>query len=295
MNQEIKKLIELLSQSESDFSKGMPKIEQEILKDIEKLLRSLEYSGDNIKVNAKNLRQIKAFENKINQIVLNEEYVKSVQTFVDKFNEVEALNEEYYKSIKGDFKTSSTLTLIKEQTQQTTAQMLTEQGIRANVSERISNVISSSIREGSNGRGLIKELKELIEGDANNGILKKYTGQIVTDSINQYSANYTQIASEGLGLEWYQYVGSLVGDSRPFCEAMVNNEFIHVSQFQEAINGNINGTRVPIYPKTGLPNGMISGTNTSNLVTRRGGYRCNHLMIAVMEDVVPESKKAAIS
>jgi hypothetical protein len=64
--------------------------------------------------------------------------------------------------------------------------------------------------------------------------------------------------------------------------------YIHVSQLEEIVSGNICGEQVPIYDKTGLPQGMIAGTNASNFRINRGGYNCNHQLYPVSAAVVPK-------
>ncbi len=99
--------------------------------------------------------------------------------------------------------------------------------------------------------------------------------------------------TDDLGLEWYKYDGSLKDTSRPFCDALIAAKkscmpYIHKSQLEEIVSGNICGEQVPIYDKTGLPQGMIAGTNASNFRINRGGYNCNHQLYPVSAAVVPK-------
>ena len=111
--------------------------------------------------------------------------------------------------------------------------------------------------------------------------------------MNQFSANYNATITDDLGLKWYKYDGSLKDTSRPFCDALIGAKkscmpYIHVSQLEEIVNGQICGEQVPIYDKTGLPAGMIAGTNASNFRINRGGYNCNHQLYPVSAAVVPK-------
>ena len=46
-------------------------------------------------------------------------------------------------------------------------------------------------------------------------------------------------------------------------------------------------TKVPIYEKTGLPHGLIEGTNAENFFIRAGGWNCGHAIRPVPERNVP--------
>jgi len=47
--------------------------------------------------------------------------------------------------------------------------------------------------------------------------------------------------------------------------------------------------KVEIYDKTGLPQGMIPGTNPENFFIRAGGYNCQHSIRPVSETLVKSS------
>jgi len=51
---------------------------------------------------------------------------------------------------------------------------------------------------------------------------------------------------------------------------------------------------VPVNQKTGLPSGMIPGTDASNIFIRRGGYNCKHQIRPVNERQVPTDILAKI-
>ena len=147
---------------------------------------------------------------------------------------------------------------------------------------------------GGSRADFVEQVREfMLNTDAGDGKLVRYTKQIVTDSLNQFSANYNATLTDDLGLVWYKYDGSLKDTSRPFCDALIAAKkscmpYIHVSQLEEIVSGNICGEQVPIYDKTGLPQGMIAGTNASNFRVNRGGYNCNHQLYPVSAAVVPK-------
>jgi hypothetical protein len=54
------------------------------------------------------------------------------------------------------------------------------------------------------------------------------------------------------------------------------------------LEGEIDGHQCKIYDATGLPMGMIDGTNPENFFVNRGGYNCGHELIPVSEVSVPK-------
>lgn len=292
----VKKLLQLLNEAETTFEKGTLKQQETLLNEIDVILKELDTKGDAIKMSASNLRKINRLKRQINKAIINDEYLKDVEKFSQKFKQVEEVQTEYFQAFKEGFSTTKTLDIIREQTQAQTIDLLAGSGVEANITNTIVSTIDRSVKEGGSTRALRKQLEEIITGtDESPGILSRYTSQVATDSINGYSRVYNQIVTEDLGLEWYQYVGSTVKDTRPFCNAMVSKQYIHVSEFPTVLKGNVNGVRVPIYSKTGLPSGMIPGTNKDNFVSRAGGYRCNHLLMPVLESAVPKEYRDKIT
>jgi hypothetical protein len=116
----------------------------------------------------------------------------------------------------------------------------------------------------------------------------RHAKMITTDSLNQYAANYTKIVTEDLGLEYFVWAGALVENSRDLCKELVHKKFIHKSEIPDILSGKIGGKKIPTNPKTGLPYGMIPGTDEDNFMVNRGGYQCNHLPAPVSKFRVPK-------
>ncbi|MBK7885129.1 MAG: hypothetical protein IPJ81_16090 [Chitinophagaceae bacterium] len=137
----------------------------------------------------------------------------------------------------------------------------------------------------------------LIDNETGEGQLQKYTKQITTDALNQYSGQYTQIVSSDLDFEWFRYSGSNIETTRPFCLACTKKKFIHISEIPQLLKGNFPEFREfdgVINEKTGLPAGLIAGTDVSNFMINRGGYNCAHQLRPVSEDLVPKEYLAKI-
>ncbi|MER3499851.1 MAG: hypothetical protein C4308_15185, partial [Chitinophagaceae bacterium] len=154
----------------------------------------------------------------------------------------------------------------------------------------------------SSYKSLQEQLNNLLtQSGGTDGAILKYTKQITTDAVNQYSAQYMQNMTSDLGYEWYRYQGKNIDTSRPFCFAMTEREYFHITEVQDLLAAKDlyytedgEKKRVRIYKRTGLPYGMIEDTDESNFFVRRGGYNCGHQIFPVAESRVPQEHKERV-
>lgn len=279
------------------MNKGIPSIQRGIYDSLLEDLAKLDLNNGQIKTTVKNLSLINSIKNKLNRIILTDDYIADVKAFAKSFNEITVLQNEYWKGIEKTFKPKPLLKAIREQAISDTVQKLTDAGIGANIAEPISDILRTNITTGGSYKALTAQLRENLVNTQTPGTLEKYIGQITTDSVNQYSGQYTQIVSNDLGYEFFKYDNTDILSTRPWCDAMTDQPYFHISQLPKLIRAEgltyLNkktGKReaVPIYEKTGLPQGMIPGTDASNIFVRRGGYNCQHQIRPVNERQVPK-------
>lgn len=294
----IKKLIDTLDKAVLDFNESIPGIQKDIAAEVERFVKDLETTGDTIKASVANMRRIAAFKDRIYTIIKRSGYDEKVKEFVKAFNEVAVIQNQYFTKLSADFKPTKLLDEIKKQSINSTIESLTEAGLNANLVNPINDILLKNITTGGSYGELTQQLRDFIVTDkTGDGALERYTKQITTDSLNQYAAQYSGAVSNDLGLNWFVYDGSIIQTSRPFCEACVKKKYIHRSEFPKLIDGDFPEFKAEggeIYDKTGLPSGMIAGTNSSNLTVYRGGWNCGHQMIPVSDIMVPESVKAKL-
>jgi hypothetical protein len=230
-------IIKELNRAVRDFTKGIPASQRRMFDEIERQLRRLDLDGDRVKATVKNLSIVNSIKNKLTRIILNDDYKEDVREYLKAFNAVTKLQNEYWKSVESTFKPRPLLKAIRNQAIQDTAQSLTEQGITANVSERVVGVLRTNITTGGSYNDLIKELRGGLLNTKTPGFLDRYARQIVTDAIHQYSANYNQIVSSDLGYEWYVYDNTDIKTTRCFCDAMTDQPYFHVSEIPTLLTG----------------------------------------------------------
>jgi hypothetical protein len=268
-------------------------------------LRKLDLRSGKIKPTVANLRLIARVKNKLQNLILTDDYISEVKDFAKSFNEITTLQNEYWKSVEKTFKPKTLLKEIKNQSIQDTIQKLTEAGIGATIENQVSDILRTNITAGGSYKSLEGQLRELLTNTKkSDGVIVKNTKQVTVDAVNTYNAQYTQIVSNDLGFEWYSWQGSEIMTSRPFCQSMVEERrYFHISEVPALLRAenmyytdNKDGERkkVPIYKKTGLPHGFIEGTNPGNFFVRRAGYQCGHQARPVSESLVPKEVKERV-
>jgi len=293
-------ILEKINESIESMNKRIPSIQKDIYDSLQEDLMKLDLQNGQIKATVKNLSLINSIKNKLNRIILTPEYKIQVKEFVKSFNEITALQNDYWRTIDNTFKPKPLLKAIREQAIDDTVVKLTESGIGANIAEPIADILRTNITTGGSYKALTAQLRESLVNTQTPGTMEKYISQITTDAVNQYSNQYTQVVSSDLGYTWFKYDNTDILTTRPFCDAMTDRPYFHISEVPALLRGEgltyLNKktkerSPVPIYDKTGLPSGMIPGTDASNFFIRRGGYRCGHSIRPVNERQVPQADK----
>lgn len=279
----------------ASFNKPIAKIQRELMAEIEGIIRGMDFDGDKIKNTVANIRALSNIQNKLRRIIFSTEYKENVQNYIKSFNEITVIQNQYIRTIVDDFTVSSYLKEIKNQSIQTTIDNLTENGINANIINPISEVLRTNITSGGSYRQMSEQLRDLVTNNGTGkGIMDRYLKGQTIDAINQYNRNYIQAATAGFTSGWFLYSGSLIETSRCFCEAMRSRKYFHEIEIPSLLEGDFEEYKekeCKKYGKTGLPQGMIAGTNSANFLTNLGGYGCGHRALPVPEITVPEDIK----
>lgn len=256
------------------------------------------YEDGRIRTTAKNLSILASIKNKLIRVLVTPEYRAEVKEFAKAFNDITTLQNAYWKDQEASFQPRPILKALRKQAISDTVNQLTESGIGVNVGERITAILKASITTGGSYSKLTAQLRDGLLNTEQKGYLDRYAKQITIDSLNQYSAQYNNIVASDLGYEWFKYDNTDIDTTRPFCDSMTDQPHFHVSEIPRLLRADglyyyKDGvkTKVPIYDKTGLPAGMIPGTDASTFFVNRGGYNCGHQIRPVNERQVPQEVK----
>jgi hypothetical protein len=291
----IKEIHELLDKRVEEFTGSMPAVQKKMYAEVLAIAKDLDtYSDGTIKPTLKNVKAIAKIKQKLNEVILDGKYYKELNKVIDTYEKITTLQNAYFTSIVGQFGVPAVLAEIQKTSIDITVERLGKDGMNAGVINKVRDILNKNITTGGKITDFIEEariyLTDTPEGD---GALKKYSTTIVTDALNQYSRQYNQLVSDDLGFKFFQYVGSLRETSREFCIKMIEAKegcmvYFHVSQIPELLSGRICGEQIHINKKSGLPDGLIKGTNASNFFVNAGGYTCNHGVFGVSTFLVPK-------
>ena len=302
-DKELNATLDAIDKGIIDFQDGIPEIQRRIYERLILLQKELQIQGGTITNSAKNIRLLSRIKADLYDIIFDDtDYMESVTQFSQLYGKVDQLNAAYFKALEKKFKPSKIVPEIRKQSVSLVLENLTEAGLEANLINPVREIINTYVTTGGSYAKLATELQNYITGydsDAGRveGQVQKFTRQITTDAINQYSATVNEVMTQDLGWEWYRYQGSNVRDTRTFCEALKKKKYFHRSELNKIIKGDFEEFRAlkgKIYDKTGLPQGMYDDTNTSNFLQYRGGYNCGHQAYPIPTALVPASVRAAL-
>ena len=267
-----------------------------LFKELIGLTKTLETRGDVLLNNIKNLGVINKIKVKLERLIIDPKYKEDVKKFVGSYSDIQDLSNQYFSQFNAKFKPSATANGVKFTAIQSTLNGLFENGINTGVIDGLKKILQTNISAGGSYAHLTEQLRNyMLTNDTGEGALQRYVKTYANTAINQFSAEYNKTIADDLGLEWYGYDGSLLTTSREFCDKCVEKKYIHVSEFPALIKGDFGALgEIHITKSTGLPDGMMVGTDATNLVRRRGGWNCGHQMIAVDDSIVPQSIKNAV-
>lgn len=291
-SQLINQINDLVEKSADNFNGKVPALQQRVLDEINILLKDLTLKNGRIQANIANLKIVGSIIRKLQKIIFDEGYKSEVSEYLKAFNRISSLQNQYFKALNERYKPTKMLEAIKVDSISSTLDGLTESGLKSNVLDPISKILKQNITTG----GSYKELQEtlrvnLTDDETGDGMMSKYLKTYTITSVSQYSRNYSQTASQGLNFKWFRYTGSNIKTTRCFCLAMTKKEFFHVSEIPSLLAGDFpefQEQKCDIYSKTGLPDGMINGTNVSNFNTLAGGWNCQHGIYPVPDAFVPQ-------
>lgn len=291
-------IIDLIQSKIEQFQKEVPAVQKSMLNTVLVELKDLDLdSKGNIKTSVSNLKTIGKIKGNLSHLILTDNYLTNVNGFLDSFLAVANLQNQYWQGIESEFTPGKLLDEIKSQAITDTANILTENGIAANISDALQAIMQTSVSSGGSYADLTEQLRTaLTDQPGDPGLLSKYSRTYTTDALNTFAAQYNQTISDDLGYEWFAYQGSDIETTRPFCDAMTDFTFFNVEEIPRLLaaenlyyTNKKTGKRelVPIYPKTGLPQGMKAETTPANFQTLRGGWNCGHQIRPVPASAVP--------
>ena len=248
---------QLADQHEAQIKRTLADLEARIVSDISKAVSKEDIITTQIAIQLR--PNIRRFIEETYSTVADSnvrDYDQIVTSFMDEFGEL---------NIPDNFKTLTqvdldTITQLKFQSfsgyEEIANRYLTE--INANVYQ---NAIAGKPFE-----EMVKDIRGLITGDEDRRgrSMSGYASQIAHDSVMQFDGQFTIFKAKQAGLNKYKYTGTLVRDSRDHCKKHVGKTYT-----EERIRE--------------IWQGSWAGKSEGDPFIVRGGYRCRHTWLPVVE------------
>lgn len=238
-------------------------------------LKELETDSDGyIKQSAANRRVLQEGSELFDPLSTN--YKKGIENYLSAMGLVDKQNDLYFSALSAAFKANKQFaSSLKKQTVTEIETLLLNEGLESQIKTPLVNILNQNINSSAKFSDLLKQVQEFIVGGENEGQLLRYSKQITSDSLFNYSRAYQQAISSDLGLEHYLYAGGLTeggkysSGSRDFCIARVGNTYT-----QKQVEGWASLDWA----------GKRRGTTSSSIFIFCGGYSCRHSLIPVIKE-----------
>lgn len=239
------------------------------------LIEDLETQGGKILLSNNNLMKVEIIVNKLSDVVFGSQYLEAVGSFAAEFNTQAEINKEYFEKVLGEeFVDKALYENILRASQKNAIELLSDAGINNAFFNPMKQILNTSVTTGQSMGEAIKALRAFVEGnDEVDGVLLRHVKQVARDGFSFADRQYTNIIANDIGLEFYQYSGGTVNDTRDFCAARTGKYF-HKSEIEKWASLEWQG--------------KAKGTTKSTIFTFCGGYNCMHSLLPVSRTRVPK-------
>ena len=247
----------LADQHEAQIKRTLEDLESRIIADISRVVDEQDIITTQIAIQLRpNLRRF--IEETYSTVADSNvrDYDQIVTSFMDEFGELN-IPDEFKSLTQVDL---DTITQLKFQSfsgyEEIANRYLTE----------ISNNVYQNAIAGKPFNEMVKDISGLVTGDVDRRgrSMAGYASQIAHDSVMQFDGQFTVFKAKEAGLNKYKYTGTLVRDSRPHCREHVGKTYT-----EEELRR--------------IWQGSWAGKAEGDPFIVRGGYRCRHTWLPVVE------------
>jgi hypothetical protein len=258
-------------EAEAELLEGLTPVELKIFDALKNQISKMNQTGGKIDFDSKNVNLVNELDKILVKTIQKSDYPGTVKKYLQNFDDVTDFNEMIHEELNGispeEFRKN--VDPFKKQIVEDTLQGLTGSGVSTNFVEPVRQELFKNIVAGTNSIDVEKALRDFIQGQGDKaGTLKRYITQVSRDALNQYEGQINSRIAEEFDLDAFQYVGSLIDDSRPQCIRWTGKEVILKKDLESEISWAFNNG-----------SGMVPGTNANNFAVFRGGYNCRHAAI----------------
>lgn len=301
----LKDVIDTLDKAADGFGNIANQEQKKIYEEVVTLAKDLETDmRGRVKQTISNLKRLNQIKAKLAALSKDKEWVAGITQFAKYFDILQRQQNAYFSQQFGKKALTESAQkkneIMRQIAVQNTMEALMGDGLKANVLDKLNDILLRGVTSGAKWADLQNELRTHLMGkEGGQGAFARYATTYATTALSQYTGQHNKLLSEGLDTEWYMYTGSNKETTREFCEQLTKKKYIHKSEIPTILKGKIEMpdgevVEVPLYPKTNLPYGMIEGTTPENFQCNCGGWNCRHQLVPVADAVVPKSVRDRI-
>lgn len=270
---------DVIDAAETSVISSVRESEQEIYKEIIKILDQVDISEGKLKNTAKAKAFLMGLDQRITNALYNSPYSTAVSGLIKDYDKIVENNIKLQSVLNKKTISQKMLSGIQQLEVNNTLDRLLGSGIANDFIRPIRQQLYRNIALGASVADTKQALEDfIISNPDKESVLSRYVGQVSRDSIMQFDgAIQDKIASE-LDLPDYIYTGSLLKDSRAQCVYWVDKGELNGEELVDEIDTALNGGS--------LGGKKCSGMNPACTVDTfsiyRGGYNCRHRAIATL-------------
>ena len=295
---ELQSVIDTLDNAADSFSDIATKEQKKIYDEVVTLAKDLETdSQGRVKQSIANLKRLTQIKAHLANLSKDKEWVAGISGFAKYFGVLQKQQSAYYSDHFPELTLSETAKkkheMMKQLAVQNTMEGLMGSGLKANVTDKLNDILLRAVTTNAKFADLQEELRtHLLGKDGGDGAFARYATTYATTALSQFTGQNNKLLTDDLDCEWFMYTGSNKETTREFCQHLTTKKYIHRSEIPTILAGKIDDYQCKIYDKTGLPYGMIEGTNADNFQCNCGGWNCRHQLVPVADVVVPVALRA---
>lgn len=267
----------IIGKAEAAFGKTVSQTQAALFEQMQLLVNRLELHPDGTIIQNQANRALLAKTDIYFNKAFNETgYYNELNGFTGDILKITSENTAYFSFVSDSFSANAQwIKSLQKQTMSDVTSLLANEGLEAAMKQPIMSILNQNVNTSASFNDLLKQIREFTLGTEElEGQLKRYSRQIVNDTLFNYNRALQEAISEQAGLKWYLYSGHIDKDSRPFCVAR-KGKYFHKDEIEKWASLEWAGKR--------------RGTTASSIFIFAGGYNCRDILIPVSESVVPKS------
>jgi len=273
---------------------SIDKANELLFKQMLKELNGLTISEGKYEATADNLARINAIVEALKKALFGSEYIEAVKEFASEIKAQAELNNAIMKATVETFTDEELYKSAVKQAQINAISLLDESAVSNEILKPLAEILTNSIVTGTSYTDTIESLRKVMTGDT--AYFKRYAQTYVKDAFAISDRQYVQLTSEQYEIEFFEYDGGRVEGTRYFCcqrygKIFHRNEIASWGEADKAYlwdkPSNASGSCA-----TASGGGRKDNTNQANIFSYLGGWRCDHVLVPVATQYVPETIKA---